>query len=143
MVKPLLRIRNLGKILPTRYLPEWYYLDVNAAFDSVWHRGLVFKIIRLNFFFFLYLVFLSYRTFLVYIGSQGSSSVSNPAGRPQYSCLSPIHYNLYTYDLPQLDHCTMIIYADDTSILCSQMFANNDWTNLQGAITKLTQYFTK
>lgn len=146
-VHPLIRIRNLVKDNFNHHKSTgMVLLDVKAAFDSVWHEGLVFKMIRLNFpvqLTKIILSFLSSRTFKVYIGSYYSERYSITAGCPQGSCLSPVLYNLYTADFPQLDYCTLSIFADDTAVLSSDILATNIIYKLQRALTEILSYFNK
>lgn len=144
---PLIRIRNLvNENFNLQKSTGMVLLDVKAAFDSVWHDGLVFKMINFNFPIQLTKIiysFLHLRTFKVHIGSYSSERVSLTAGCPQGSCLSPILYNLYTADFPQLDYCALSIFADDTAILSSEILATDVITNLQRALTELHSYFNK
>lgn len=121
-------------------------LDVKAAFDSVWHEGLIYKMIRMNFpteIIKIIQCFLKDRTFQVHIGSQSSRIFEVPAGCPQGSCLSPILYNIYTADFPNLDYCTMSVFADDTAIICSGNLAQEIINKLQRALTEVTLYFNR
>lgn len=146
-VQSLVRIRNLvTKNFDLQKSTGMVLLDVKAAFDSVWHDGLIYKMIRFNVPCFLIKIiesFLSSRSFKVYIGSLCSENFCIPAGCPQGSCLSPILYNLYTSDLPQLENCTMSVFADDTAVLCSDLLSENIISNLQRDLEKLTNYFNK
>ena len=76
-------------------------------------------------------------------GSFSSHPSSLPAGCPKSSCLSPILYNLYTYDCPQLNYCTLSIIADDTVVLSSELLASDVIDNLQRALNELHCYFRK
>lgn len=121
-------------------------LDVKAAFDSVWHEGLIYKMIQFGVPTFLIKIiesFLVERSFEVYIGSSCSEKFDIPAGCPQGSCLSPILYNLYTSDLPQLQNCIMSVFADDTAVLCSDVLSESVIRNLESDLEKLARYFDK
>lgn len=121
-------------------------LDIEKAFDSVWHNGIVYKMI--DFGFPLYLIktiqsFLTNRRFRVYVNSKASSLQHVYAGVPQGSVLGPVLYNVYTSDFPRLPACGTAIYADDTGIFSSHEFSLNIETNLQNAIRILVDYFNK
>ncbi|XP_075167499.1 uncharacterized protein LOC142239590 [Haematobia irritans] len=83
------------------------------------------------------------RTFQVHIGNAMSSVHTSPAGCPQGSCLSPLLYNIYTYDFPELDGCKSSIFADDTAILCSGVFASDIMSDIQVALREVSNYFKR
>jgi len=94
------------------------FLDMEKAFDRVWHDGLIYKlktntelpidIIKLI------KSFLSDRSFQVRVVDQQSTTRQIQAGVPQGSCLSPLLYIHYVNDLPLLDKIQTSIFADDT-----------------------------
>lgn len=78
-------------------------LDAQAAFDTVWHSGLIFKLKMLNFNNFILKCIASFlfnRTFSVNIGGINSTSHPILSGTPQGSVLSPRLFNLYVSDVP-------------------------------------------
>lgn len=146
-VQPLVRIRNLvTSNFNTGKSTGMILLDIKAAFDSVWHNGLIYKMIKLNFPIHIIKIihsFLSERFFNVYIGSSYSTQKEITAGCPQGSCLSPILYNIYTADFPNLDGCVTSIFADDTALLSSGVIATDVVCNLETALIDVHSYFTK
>jgi hypothetical protein len=97
-------------------------LDIEKAFDSVWHEALLHKIHSYGFP--MYLVktissFLSNRRSFVAIGKASSSSFVVTAGTPQGSPLSPPLFNLFMNSIPVPRHCKIAIYADDTALISS------------------------
>lgn len=95
-------------------------LDVEKAFDNVWHGGLVYKLVNLNIPTYLVKIiqdYLSQRRFKVSLNGKDSQEFPIPAGVPQGSLLGPILYNLYTSDIPRLpDGSGLFLFADDTAI---------------------------
>lgn len=80
-------------------------LDIEKAFDNVWHEGLIHKLIQYNFPVYLVKIlqnYLSQRSSHVSIGSTLSDVYEVNAGVPQGSILGPLLYNLYTSDIPPL-----------------------------------------
>lgn len=146
-VQPLVRIRKTVKSnFQAGKSTGMVLLDIKAAFDSVWHAGLVHKMFKLNFPIGLIKIiqsFLSGRNFCVFLGSSCSRDYDIEAGCPQGSCLSPTLYNIYTSDFPSLEGCTTSIFADDTAILSTGILAEDVVANLQLAMVNVTNYFSK
>lgn len=121
-------------------------LDIEKAFDRVWHKGLLFKMIKLEFPHHLIKTiasFLSNRTFRVAIGTNKSDEFPVPYGVPQGSVLAPSLYNLYTSDIPKIVDCQYSIFADDTALGTSSKFYKRIKRRLEKASRILNRYFNK
>jgi hypothetical protein len=98
------------------------FIDLTAAYDTVWHEGLITKLLRfipcktisgiIN-------SVLSNRLFTVIIGNSKSKQRTLNNGLPQGSVLAPLLFNLYTSDLPNTKS-NKFIYADDIALLCQE-----------------------
>ncbi|KAL4143778.1 hypothetical protein QTP88_006064 [Uroleucon formosanum] len=93
------------------------FLDVEKAFNRVWHAGLLYKLHALGTPISLLNIinsFLSERNFSVRINSSTSNSRSVQSGISQGSCLSPTLYVAYTNDVPLNQNARFYLFADDT-----------------------------
>lgn len=99
-LQPLFRIKNLIRTNFQQSLSTgMLLLDIQAAFHSVWHDSLIFKMIQCGFppeLTKIVQCFLTNRSFQVHIGSSCSSNVNIPADCPQRYCLSLILNNIFT-----------------------------------------------
>lgn len=96
------------------------FLDVQQAFDRVWHKGLLCKIKKLlpHSIYPIAESYLSDRWFQVKQGTARSRLHKCLAGVPQGSVLGPVLYNIFTCDLPQISSMVSIAtFADDTAFL--------------------------
>jgi hypothetical protein len=84
-------------------------LDVEKAFDTVWHEALLLKLLAKE------------RSFQVCGGKIQSLSCNIPYGMPQGAILSPTlyNYNIFTSDIPNEGDFKLATFADDTTIFVS------------------------
>lgn len=97
------------------------FLDVQQAFDKVWHPGLLYKL-KKSFPPQIYMILKSYlenRSFFVKYDDVMSAVCSIESGVPQGSVWGPLYYLIYTADVPQTDGVVMATYADDTLLMSS------------------------
>lgn len=121
-------------------------LDIEKAFDTVWHNGLICKMIGYNFPKYLIHLTKSYltdRTFFVSIKNKTSSKRPIAAGVPQGSLLGPTLFSLYINDIPRILNVLISIFADDTAIYTSSYRPGAIQRRLQVAINQLRRYFHK
>ena len=79
------------------------FIDVEKAFDSVWHNGLRHKLKNINLptkIIRLMSSFISDRTLSIKVNDEISDSVKLNAGTPQGSVLSPLLFLIYVNDIP-------------------------------------------
>lgn len=118
-------------------------LDVASAFDSVWHNGLLFKLINLELDTHLTRLIASWLTdrhFFVQVGSQRSSHRPIVAGCPQGSSLSPYLFNIYTADLQPPD-CEVFMFADDVAIAAEGLQHRRITRRLNEALVEIDNYY--
>ncbi|PNF41415.1 hypothetical protein B7P43_G14387 [Cryptotermes secundus] len=95
------------------------FLDIEKAFDTTWHSGLLFKLSKLEFPNSLTKLigsFLSKRKFRVSVEGEMSTPREMQAGVPQGSVLSPTLFNLYINDAPHTQGVHLALFADDTCL---------------------------
>jgi len=111
------------------------FVDFTAAYDTVWHRGLTCKLLRLlpdRHMLHMIMEMFGNRSFtLTTRNGQRSRLRKLKNGVAQGSVLAPLLFNIYISDL-----LTTIprkyAYADDLAI----MHADGDWQAVEGALTK-------
>ena len=94
------------------------FFDVAAAFDKVWHEGLIYKLFLLKIPYYLLCIikdFLNNRTFVVKIEESKSEVRKIGCGVPQGGVLSPDLFNLYINDVPLGENLggKALLFADD------------------------------
>jgi len=113
------------------------FVDLTATYDTVCHRGLTCKLLRL-----LpdrHMV----RMIMVMVGSR-SCTLTNGNGKrsrlrrlrngvTQGSVLAPLLFNIYIFDLPTTVS-RKYVYADDVAV----MHADGDWQAVEGVLSKDT-----
>lgn len=120
-------IEFIGEGLHKNLTSAVLMLDVAKAFDRVYHKGLIYKLIELqieDILIHLLHSYLQHRSFVVRYGKHHSSPRCIEAGVPQGSILGPILYLFYTQDFPKFEDdrcCRVAFYADDTAIITQSM----------------------
>ena len=122
------------------------YIDLTAAYDTVWHRGLYLKLLQcipdVKLVKFMMLM-LQNRSFYV-ITSSGEQSRKRQLrnGLPQGSVLAPILFNIYTADIPPTTS-NKYIYADDSAIGYTGRTYEQIQPILEADLAILCKYFHK
>ena len=121
------------------------FLDIEKAFDRVWHNGLRHKLLSMdtpphllrwisN--------FLTDRTMKITINEKTSEPIFVNYGVPQGSPLSPLLFLLYVADCPfkNMKHCTATQFADDLSISTTSKNIEKNIKHMQKAIISLSEW---
>lgn len=118
--------------------------DIEKAFDSVWHNGLVFKLHQMKFPSHICRIIQSFcaeRQFSVHVNGAQSAPKLIAAGLPQGSVLSPTLYCIYTADLKLPKCITVATYADDTAISATAKGTHTITRRLQTALNKVNDFY--
>ena len=130
-------------------------LDLEKAFDKVWHKGLLYKLSNIPDLPITYLrlitSFLHQRKIFTSVKNEISTTFTPKAGVPQGSILSPLLFNIFVNDIqniPLPPNTHIYQYADDTCILSSakqrgQLSRHYILQNqMNQALQSLQDYFT-
>jgi Reverse transcriptase (RNA-dependent DNA polymerase) len=97
-------------------------LDLQKAFDAVWHDALLHKILLQGFPMYLTKIissFLQNRISFVSLKNGSSERFAITAGVPQGSSISPFLFNLYVNDISIPNKCEIAQFADDSALFSS------------------------
>ncbi|GFT59436.1 spermatogenesis-defective protein 39 homolog [Trichonephila clavipes] len=147
---PLNAITNLtktiNKCLIYKYFPiAWKTANITVL-PRIWHKGLIYKLIKRNFPPYLIHIinsFLNNRTFRVKIDHFISQNGSLKSGCPQGSLLSPILFNIFTSDFPTHPEASIHLFADDAAILVTEKTESEVRSGLQSYLHILQKWLTK
>ena len=111
------------------------FVNLTAAYDTVWHRGLTCKLLRLvpdKHMVRMIMELVQNRSFTLTTGDSKPSRLRRLRnGVPQGSVLAPLLFNIYTYDLPSTTS-KKFAYADDLAILHS----SGEWKELERTLSQ-------
>ena len=128
------------------------FVDFKSAFDTVWRRALLYKLIKLgisNKFITMIESLYSNVYYCVKLNGVVSDKISSNVGVKQGCVLSPLLFNLFLSDLPDIfdsscdpvdvlsSNLSCLMFADDLVILSESA------KGLQNALDKLNDYCTK
>lgn len=141
------RIRNvITANKQRRYSTGLIILDIEKAFDSIWHNGLIYKLLHANvpkYLCKLIAEFLSNRTFVVSVNDILSSPKTITAGLPQGSILSPLLYSIYTSDFSPPSYLKTAYYADDTALITSSKLTKALLKKMEKGFSACNKYLYK
>jgi hypothetical protein len=110
------------------------FLDIEKAFDTTWHPGLLYKLSKLEFptsLIKLISSFLSQRKFRVTVEGEIYTPREMQAGVPEGSVMSPKLYIIYISDTPQTPGVYLALFSDDTCLCATERKKGYVLRNLQ------------
>ena len=110
-------------------------VNLTAAYDTVWHRGLICKLLRIlldKHMVGMIMELVRNRRFTLTSGDSKQSRLCRLKNAiPQGSVLAPLLFNIYTYDLPSTIS-RKFAYADDLELLHS----SGNWKDLEKTLSR-------
>jgi len=119
-------------------------VDLSAAYDTVWHRGLTLKLLKTipsRQIVRVIMSMISQRRFHVHIGGKKSRCRTLINGVPQGSVIAPLLFNIYTHDLPPTVS-KKYVYADDLALKSTHKDFPEIEEDLSKDVDSLRSYFT-
>ena len=115
-------VHNIRKFWGEHRITQGLFLDVSAAFDKVWHNGLLAKLGQIGVegsFLDILSSYLSGRQQIVVVDGTKSDILDVKAGIPQGSRLGPLLFIIYMNDIITDIESDILIFADDTSLFAT------------------------
>ena len=110
------------------------FVDLTAAYDTVWHRGLTWKLLRLlpdKHMVRMIMKLVRNRSFTLTTGDSKPSRLRLKNCVPQESFLAPLLFNINIYDLHSVTS-NKYAYADDLAIF----YSSGDWKVLERTLSE-------
>ena len=131
----VLLTQNIEDSFEARKKAGAVFINLTAAYDIVWHRGLTCKLLRLlpdKHMVKMIMELVRNRSFTLSTHDSKQSRLRRlKNGVPQGLVLAPFLFNIYTYDLPSTIS-RKFAYADDLALLHS----SGNWKDLEGTLSQ-------
>lgn len=141
-------VSNIQNATLKNYKTAVLSLDIKKAFDSLWHRGLLYKLYILKVpskFIRICRQFLENRRLSVKINNNTSDYFYPQQGTPQGSPLSTLLFNIYCYDIAtNINRDKYILqFADDTTLIAHNKSLKVCIQNLQSLVDGVCEWFLR
>ena len=136
---------NINQILEKRKYYSAVFLDIQQAFDKVWHEGLLYKLKKIlpHTYYSILKSYLTKKQFMVKYLDATTTTFPIETGIPQGSVLRPLLFSIYIADLPISTEITIATFADDTALLASHADPIIASSNLQRCLDFMEKWFHK
>ena len=135
MDQVVLLTQNIEDSFEAKKKASAVFVDLTAAYDTVWHRGLTCKLLRLlpdKHMVRMIMELVRNRSFTLTTSNSKRSRLRRVKnGVPQGSVLAPLLFNIYVYNLPSTVS-RRYAYADDLALL----YFSDDWKDLEGVLSQ-------
>jgi len=132
-------VNEILKSLEEKKLCTAAFLDIQQAFDRVWHDGLLYKL-KATFpipCYFLLKSYLTDRYSQTKYNMETSDNFPFHSGVPQGSVLGPLLYLIFTADIPTRNETVNATFADDAAIMASNENPQTASLSLQTHLNQL------
>ena len=136
---------NISQTLENKKYCSAVFLDIQQAFDKVWHEGLLYKLKKVlpHTYYSMLKSYLTNRQFMVKYADAITTTFPIEAGIPQDSVLGPLLFSIYTADLPISTGIIIAPFADDTALLASHVNPTIALSTLQQGLDSMEKWFHK
>ena len=139
-------VHNIKQNWTNKKITQGLFLDVSAAFDKVWHNGLLAKLDQIGVegtFLDTISSYLAGRKQVVVVDGVKSDILEVQAGVPQGSRLGPLLFIIYMNDIVNDIESDILIFADDTSLMATGSDPAETAKQLNRDLVKISQWATK
>ena len=136
---------NISQTLEKKKYCSAVFLDIQQAFDKVWHERLLYKLKKVlpHTYYSILKPYLTNRQFMVKYADAITTTFPIEAGTPQGSVLGPLLFSIYTTDLPISTGITIATFADDTALLASHANPTIASSTFQRGLDSMEKWFHK
>ena len=136
---------NISQTLEKKKYCSAVFLDIQQAFDKVWHEGFLYKLKKdlPHAYYSILKSYLTKRQFMVKYLDAITTIFPIETGIPQDSVLGPLLFSTYTADLPISTEITIASFADDTALLASHANPIIASSTLQRGLDSIEKWFHK
>ena len=131
----VLLTQNIEDLFEAKKKAGAVFVDLTAAYNTVWHRGLTCKLLRLlpdKHMVRMIMELVRNRSFTLTTGNSKQSKLRRLRnGLPNGRVLVPRLFNIYTYDLPSMTF-QKYAYANDLALL----YASRDWKAVEDTLSQ-------